>query len=59
MISRVHHAEVPPRVEYAVTDLGLSMSPAFRLLPQRSEQNMPRVLAARDRYDAFGAPLSA
>lgn len=58
-ISRARYAEVPPRVEYSVTDLGLSMSPTFRLLVRWSEENMSRVLDARQRYDDSDSPRPA
>jgi DNA-binding HxlR family transcriptional regulator len=59
LITREQFPEVPPRVEYAITDLGLSLSPAFGFLGSWSEQNMPLVENARDRYDGSGRPRPA
>jgi DNA-binding HxlR family transcriptional regulator len=59
MITRTHYPEVPPRVEYEITELGLSLSPAFRLLIGWSSDNMPSVQQARARYDRSGRPMPA
>jgi DNA-binding HxlR family transcriptional regulator len=57
LITRTHYPEVPPRVEYEITELGLSLSPAFRLLTEWSSDNMPSVRQARARYDRTGRPM--
>jgi len=59
LITRTHYPEVPPRVEYQITELGLSLSPAFRLLVGWSSDNMPSVQEARGRYDRAGRPMPA
>jgi DNA-binding HxlR family transcriptional regulator len=59
LITRTHYPEVPPRVEYEITELGLSLSPAFRLLIGWSSDNMPSVHQARERYDQSGRPMPA
>jgi DNA-binding HxlR family transcriptional regulator len=59
LITREQFPEVPPRVEYAITELGLSLSPAFELLVSWGEENMPLVTIARDRYDESGRPRPA
>ncbi len=48
---RTLYPEVPPRVEYEITELGLSLSPIFRLLVRWSSDNIPTVNQARARYD--------
>jgi DNA-binding HxlR family transcriptional regulator len=59
LITRTYHPEVPPRVEYDITDLGLSLSPAFQTLVGWADTNMARVREARDRYDQSGRPRPA
>ena len=59
LITRTYYAEAPPRVEYEITELGLSLSPAFRLLVDWSLDNMPSVHQARARYDQAGRPMPA
>lgn len=56
LIDRVQYQQVPPRSHYVITELGLSLSPAFRLLVGWSDENMPRVRRSRQRYDASGQP---
>jgi len=52
LILRTYHAEVPPRVEYEISDLGLRLAPIFAELNTWSDLNMDEVNAARRRYDA-------
>jgi DNA-binding HxlR family transcriptional regulator len=59
LITRSQFPEVPPRVEYAITDLGLSLSPAFDFLGSWSDENLPKVETARARYDESGRPRPA
>jgi DNA-binding HxlR family transcriptional regulator len=59
LITREQFGEVPPRVEYAITDLGLSLGPAFDFLGSWSDRNMPLVEVARGRYDGSGRPRPA
>lgn len=59
LITRTYYPEVPPRVEYEITELGLSLSPAFRLLVGWSTDHMPSVHEARTRYDQAGRPMPA
>ncbi len=59
LITRTHYPEVPPRVEYQITELGLSLSPAFRLLVGWSSDHMPSVQEARARYDQSERPMPA
>nr|WP_296768984.1 helix-turn-helix domain-containing protein [Rhodococcus sp. (in: high G+C Gram-positive bacteria)] len=50
-VVREYHAEVPPRVEYEITELGLRLAPIFAELSAWSDANMDEVLDARQRYD--------
>ncbi len=48
---RTVHAVVPPRVDYRLTDLGLSLGAAFCGVWIWAEDNLARVEAARTRFD--------
>ncbi|MGW4059736.1 winged helix-turn-helix transcriptional regulator [Amycolatopsis sp. NPDC004747] len=50
LITRTYHAEVPPRVEYEISELGRSLGPLFASLSQWSG-NLGEVEAARQAYD--------
>ena len=51
LIARRVHAEVPPRVEYALTPLGATMATPMKVLATWSLANGKRVEEARDRFD--------
>jgi DNA-binding HxlR family transcriptional regulator len=50
-VVRTHHPEVPPRVEYEITELGRSLAPLFASLADWSP-NLERVERAREEYDS-------
>jgi DNA-binding HxlR family transcriptional regulator len=50
LVRRHYYAEIPPRVEYEITDLGKSLSPVFAALSEWSTANLPTVEAARAAY---------
>jgi DNA-binding HxlR family transcriptional regulator len=52
LVARRVHAEVPPRVEYALTPLGATLAPPLRALGAWSVSYGKRVEEARDRFDA-------
>ncbi|WP_436771167.1 winged helix-turn-helix transcriptional regulator [Yinghuangia sp. YIM S09857] len=52
LVVRTYHAEVPPRVEYEISDLGLSLAPLFAHLAEWADANLARVEHAREAYDA-------
>jgi DNA-binding HxlR family transcriptional regulator len=54
LITRTYHAEVPPRVEYEISDLGRSLGPMFATLAEWSP-NLDKVDAARQAYDSRGS----
>jgi DNA-binding HxlR family transcriptional regulator len=51
LVRRHYHPEVPPRVEYAITDLGRSLSTVFAALGQWSAAHLPEVEQARATYE--------
>ncbi|GAA2781494.1 helix-turn-helix domain-containing protein [Kitasatospora sp. CM 4170] len=51
LVRRTYHAEVPPRVEYEITELGRSLAPLFASLVEWSAANLDRVEQARQEYD--------
>jgi DNA-binding HxlR family transcriptional regulator len=51
LVERTYHSEVPPRVEYEITELGRSLAPVFHALAEWSDANLEKVHKARHRYD--------
>ncbi|MEK8168783.1 winged helix-turn-helix transcriptional regulator [Streptomyces sp. M19] len=49
---RTVHAEVPVRVEYELTPLGVTLREPLKALTEWSLQHTEEVLAARAEYDA-------
>src|SRR5689334_10248635 len=52
LVSRTVTPSVPPRVDYALTDLGRSMLQPVRALGEWAAAHIPQMDAARERYDA-------
>jgi DNA-binding HxlR family transcriptional regulator len=52
LVTREVFAEVPPRVEYTLTDLGHSLAGPIAVLGDWAEVHMPRFVAAQAAYDA-------
>ncbi|WP_037671468.1 helix-turn-helix domain-containing protein [Streptomyces griseus] len=52
LVVRTYHPEVPPRVEYEISDLGLSLAPLFAHLAEWAATHLDRVENAREAYDA-------
>ena len=52
LVSRTVFAEVPPRVEYALTDLGHDLGEAFCGVWHWAERNVERIEQARKDFDA-------
>jgi DNA-binding HxlR family transcriptional regulator len=51
LITRSVYAQVPPRVEYELTELGASLLEPLTLLRLWAEDHVPSILRARDAYD--------
>ena len=52
LVERTIYPVVPPRVEYALTELGHSLGEAFCGVWHWAEANISRIEAARAAYDA-------
>ena len=50
LVVRTYYAEVPPRVEYEISDLGSSLAPLFHSLADWSP-NLAKVEQARTHFD--------
>jgi DNA-binding HxlR family transcriptional regulator len=51
LVTRTYHAEVPPRVEYEISDLGRSLAGVFAHLAEWGQANLGSVEQSRERYD--------
>jgi DNA-binding HxlR family transcriptional regulator len=56
LVSREVFAEVPPRVEYTLTDLGQSLIEPIAVLANWAEVNVGQITAAQTAYDADRDP---
>jgi DNA-binding HxlR family transcriptional regulator len=56
LVMRIDHREVPPRVEYELTDLGRSLSDLMRKLDGWAEANLGEVMKARAAFEAQEKP---
>ena len=59
LIVRTVYAEVPPRVDYALTELGRSLLGLVGALEKWAETHIDDVLAARTAYDDPGVRVQA
>ncbi|MEV7802367.1 helix-turn-helix domain-containing protein [Microbispora sp. NPDC088329] len=55
LVVRTYHPEVPPRVEYEISELGRTLSPLFAQIAEWGAANLEHVERARRRYDDAGA----
>ncbi|GAA3234488.1 winged helix-turn-helix transcriptional regulator [Dactylosporangium siamense] len=55
LIVRTYHPEIPPRVEYEISDLGRSLAPLFAHLAQWAATNLDKVEQARQDHDSKSA----
>jgi len=51
LIHRAHYAEIPPRVEYSLTDLGRTLGAVFQTIDDWQRTHLRAVEKARSRYD--------
>ncbi|MEU2549939.1 helix-turn-helix domain-containing protein [Streptomyces roseolus] len=59
LVLRTYHPEVPPRVEYEISDLGRSLAPLFASLADWSAEHLPEVERARRAFDGVAHPVTA
>jgi len=52
LVARHEYAEMPPRVEYELTELGRTLHVPLQALGRWAEEHTAEVLAAREGYDA-------
>lgn len=52
LVTRTVHAQVPPRVDYELTDLGRSLTAPIATLTDWAETHVAQILAARERHEA-------
>lgn len=52
LVVRTVHPVIPPRVEYRLTDLGVTLAEAFCGVWTWAEKNLDRIEAARQAFDA-------
>lgn len=52
LVSRTVYAEVPPKVEYQLTDLGRSLVPMIVQLTEWAQNNMIKITAHRHEFEA-------
>ncbi|WP_461006032.1 winged helix-turn-helix transcriptional regulator [Streptomyces capparidis] len=52
LVVRTYHPEVPPRVEYEISELGRSLAPLFASLAEWSAAHLDEVGRSREEYDA-------
>ena len=50
LITRMMYPQIPPRVEYTLTDMGRSLLPAVAMLSDWATANMPAILVSRTQY---------
>jgi DNA-binding HxlR family transcriptional regulator len=51
LVVRTYHAEIPPRVEYEISELGRSLAPLFATLVEWSTANLEQVKKSRQDFD--------
>jgi DNA-binding HxlR family transcriptional regulator len=56
IVERINYEEVPPRVEYKLTRLGLSLSELIQDIETWVVRNYPRMVAAQSSFDTGPRP---
>lgn len=55
LVTRTAYATIPPKVEYELTELGLSLIEPLRTLASWAIQNRPAVEMARAKFESGGS----
>lgn len=58
LVIRTIHPVIPPRVEYRLSELGMSLGAAFCGVWIWAEENLPEVESARERFDSRSSDAS-
>lgn len=56
LITRTMYAQIPPRVDYQLSESGSSLAIPIQALETWAKENMPAIMRARDGYDAAQLP---
>ncbi|MGK5631270.1 winged helix-turn-helix transcriptional regulator, partial [Streptomyces sp. URMC 123] len=59
LVVRTYHPDIPPRVEYGLSELGQTLSPVFHTLVDWSRTHLSEVESARGAYDRARAAEDA
>ncbi len=51
LVERTYYPEMPPRVEYQISELGTTLAPLFMSLVSWSDTHLGQVATAREGYD--------
>ena len=54
VVHRKHHPEIPPRVEYSLTEFGRTFEPLAQAAEAWGKAHAERLLAIRSGYDGAG-----
>jgi DNA-binding HxlR family transcriptional regulator len=55
LLTRTVFAQVPPRVDYALTELGVSLGAPIAVLTDWAESHVGQIMAARDEFETTPA----
>ena len=58
LVTRTVHPEVPPRVEYALTEVGGTLIAPLAALDSWAREHVPSIVESRSRYDVHKADAS-
>jgi DNA-binding HxlR family transcriptional regulator len=56
LVGRTMYAQIPPRVDYELTESGISLAVPMLALESWAKDNMPSIINSREAYDAEHAP---
>jgi len=54
LVTRKLYPQIPPKVEYTLTEMGKSMLPSVAMLKDWASENMPAILKSRAQYSNQG-----